>query len=120
MSNLGWYQWETTLAKKFGGFPQLGAVILGTGTLIGFSIRPLFDLLSASYKGKNGKKAFNDTTVYKVYKNDVTEEGLSFSVGDQYRILDLFDNVALIEKSNCDNNPYFVSYDFLKSVSNCT
>ena len=46
-----------------------------------------------------------------------SNEGLAFSVGDQYRILELDGDAALIEKIGDKNNPYFVSAKFLNSIS---
>lgn len=35
MSNLGWYQILTTLAKKVGGTKQLIGLLIGSGALLG-------------------------------------------------------------------------------------
>jgi hypothetical protein len=44
-------------------------------------------------------------------------DGLVFKVGDKYRILDRDGDSILIEKFGDDNNPYFVSAEFLKKIS---
>ncbi len=43
--------------------------------------------------------------------------GLVFKVGDNFRILNHDADAILIEKLGDDNNPYFVSADFLKQIS---
>ena len=44
----------------------------------------------------------------------------SLNVGDAYRILESDGESVLIEKIGDTNNPYFVSADFLRSVSDFT
>ena len=43
--------------------------------------------------------------------------GLVFKVGDNYKILNRDADSILIEKFGDDNNPYFVSAEFLKKIS---
>lgn len=119
MSNLGWYQTMTTVAKKVGGPINLGKIVLGTGIVIGGTI----------YYGCSKIKKKIDTTlaekkrtelnakIYTVNKNGQSNEGLQFLMGDQFKVLEIDGDAALIEKFKDKNNPYFVSAQFLKSIS---
>ena len=121
MSNLGGYQWLTTSAKKVGGPVNLVLLIAGSGAII--------------YKGgevlvKNGVKAIkkiraekkviaeSSAQIYCVNVQGVSNEGLEFKIGDQFRVLETDKDAVLIEKIGDDNNPYFVSEELLKDISN--
>lgn len=43
--------------------------------------------------------------------------GLVFNVGDNYRVLNHDGDAILVEKLGDGNNPYYVSADFLKEIS---
>ena len=116
MSNLGAYQWLTTAAKKVGGPKNLVLIIAGTGAVV--------------YKGSEivVKKTVKirihqlteiaDTKVYSVTAEGISNEGLAFKIGDQFRVLETDKDAVLIEKIDDDNNPYFVSEELLTNISN--
>lgn len=120
MSNLGWYQTITTVSKKVGGPRNLllltaasGYAVLRTGEA---SVKKIYKTV----KNLNTKKKRNESTVYDVTANGKTVEDLEFNIGEQYRILESDGDSILIEKIGDSNNPYFVSADFLSSVSDFT
>lgn len=55
--------------------------------------------------------------IFDVISNGKSDGGLELNVGDKYRILETDGEAILIEKIGDPNNPYFVSADFLQSVS---
>ena len=120
MSNLGAYQWITTISKRVGGPIKLLSGILGIGTGIGIG-----GTLLVQSKLKKHKKIKN-VDKYKLSKgktfivsiNGKNEEGLEFFIGDKYKVLEFDGSAILIEKFGDNNNPYFVSSEFLKSISN--
>ena len=119
MSNLGWYQILTTVAKQVGGPKKLialifsGGILTGGGTLLG---------ANAIIKGINKKldqKKHEEkiATIYKVNKECTSKEGLTFSVGMRFKVLECDGDAALIEIIDDKNNPYFISAAFLSSIS---
>lgn len=113
MSNLGAYQTMTTLSKKVGGPFNLAAIIAiggyGLGKLSEIGIKKI-----KNFKNKKDKSL----EVYSILSQGVSNEGLVFNKGDQIRILESDKDVILIEKVGDPNNPYYVSADLLRSISN--
>ena len=121
MNNLGTYQVMTTLAKKVGG-PKVLAVITATG---GYAV------LRSTEAGV--KKAFKETKdalkkpsapcATKGQLFEVTADGaggspgLTLHSGDSFRVLECDADSILIEVLDNPANPYFVSRQFLTTVS---
>ena len=63
------------------------------------------------------KKQEEAAIVHTVKKDGKSKEGLIFKVGDQFKVLEVDGDAALIERIGDNNNPYFVSVDFLKTIS---
>lgn len=119
MSNLGWYQVMTTLAKKVGGPLNLAGILIGSSAAAG-SAAVLFVQNVAKkvnqYRDKK-KKAEESAIVYEVHTDGKSNEGLVFTVGDRFRMLEIDGDAVLIEKIGDKQNPYFVSGKFLTSIS---
>ena len=119
MSNLGWYQIMTTMAKKVGGPLKLfglvagGGAIIGGGAVAGGSAIKKKVQKELDYK----KKAEAAAMIHTVQKEGSSNEGLTFNVGDKFKVLEVDGDAALIEKLEDENNPYFVSAKFLSSIS---
>lgn len=117
MSNLGWYQVITTWSKKMGGPLQLlGAVAVG-----GYVVIRTFEA-GGKTVFKKVKKSLNskDKVIIGSYVVNVagkSNEGVQFEVGDQFHVLEITGDIVLIEKIGDLNNPYFVSADLLRSIS---
>lgn len=113
MSNLGAYQTMTTWSKRVGGPFNLAAIIAiggyGLGKLGEFGFKKV-----KNFKNKKDKPI----AVYSILSHSVSNEGLVFNIGDQIRILESDKEVVLIEKIGDLNNPYYVSADLLRSISN--
>lgn len=117
MSNLGWYQKMTTLAKKVGGpLPFLGIVALG-GYAIGRMGEAGAKTIYKSFKEKKYQSMAIEKQLFTVKVNGKSNEGLQFSVGEQFKVLEIDGDAVLIEKIGDMNNPYFVSVTLLRSIS---
>ena len=119
MSNLGWYQIMTTMAKKIGGPRRFMALLSGGGVLVGGAlvaggskIKKRIDK-SLADKKREADAAF----VYTVDTEGHSNEGLSFDVGEKFKVLEVDGDVALIDKLDDKNSPYFVSVNLLQSIS---
>ena len=119
MSNLGWYQIMTTTAKKVGGPLKLAGLIFGGGALTGGGVVACGVAIKNKVAEKldEKKKEAAAAVIYTVKIEMQSNEGLVFKVGDQFKILEVDGDAALIEKLGDSNNPYFVSAGFLKSIS---
>ena len=120
MGNLGWYQIMTTMAKKVNGPKNLFLLVFGGGALAGgcavasggWFKRKIFVTL------KDKKQKEEEATVYTINKAAKSNEGLQFSVGERFKVLEKDGDAGLIEKIDDDNSPYFVSLSFLSTISN--
>jgi hypothetical protein len=123
MSNLGGYQLLTTLAKKSGSPGKLVALLIGGGVAIGLVAGKGITYTSAKVKAKIDKikteNKFKDI-IFDVIADGKDNSGLEFRVGDKYRILESDGDAILIEKLGDIKNPYFLSGDFLRTISNFT
>ena len=119
MSNLGWYQILTTLAKKVGGPKRLITLLVGGGAILGGSAVAGGSAIKKKVYSEldKKKKAEASAKIYTVKKEGKSNEGLLFSEGDTFKVLEIDGDAGLIEKIGDDNNPYFVSLKFLNSIS---
>lgn len=120
MSNLGGYQWLTTAAKKVGGPKNLVLVIAGAGAVIYKSGEiAVKQTVKAIKRIKNKEQLLEtaNTKMYTVTAEGISNEGLEFKIGDQFRVLESDKDAVLIEKIGDNNNPYFVSAELLKNIS---
>lgn len=119
MGNLGWYQVMTSVAKKVGGPLKLGALIFGTGAATGAVVTvgagAIKGKVSRTLDEKNKVRAA--AVVHTVNREGQSNEGLLLKEGDQFKVLELDGDAALIELLGDTNNPYFVSAKFLESIS---
>lgn len=116
MSNLGAYQTMVTDAKSVGGPYALGAIVLAVGYVGGKAVEQLVKTMIKKFQLKKKNDFSEDLISVTVPGTD--NSGLSFDVGDLYRILFSDHGTVLIEKIGDDNSPYVVSPDFLLSISN--
>lgn len=119
MGNLGGYQIMTTIAKKVGGPLNFVLIIFSAGAA------SVIGTLFGSKAIKNGiykkldKIKYEDeiAAIYTINQECTSKEGLAFSKGIQFKVLDCDGDAALIEILNDDDNPYFISATFLQSIS---
>lgn len=120
MGNLGGYQWLTTTAKKVGGPLNFVLIIAGTGAVVYKGGEVLVKNSAKAIKKKFAKKkiiAESNIKTYIVNTHGVSNEGLTFDTDDKFRVLESDGDVVLIEKIGDLNNPYFVSANLLKEIS---
>ena len=115
MSNLGLYQTITTLSKKVGGPKQFLLIVLGCGYGIGrFTEAGVKKVVKVIRKNS---KNDDSTKTYRIFCDSKSNEGLIFSVGDTFQVLERDKDAVLIEKNGDNTNPYFVSVRLLQSIS---
>jgi hypothetical protein len=123
MSNLGAYQWITTVSKKFGGPVQFLTVIALSGyTVIRLSeasAKKVIKIVKTHHE-KSKEIPANTSKIYVVKSPGKSNEGLEFAIGDKFRVLASDGDAILIEKLEDSNSPYFVTADFLRSISDYT
>ena len=123
MSNLGAYQMLTTVAKKVGGPRNLILLTAGAGATIGITVYKGGEFLvkkgAKVIKSRiSSKKQAVDIKQYVVKTSGISNEGVKFEVGEKVNVLAKDDDAILIEKIGDENNPYYVSEEFLKKISN--
>ena len=116
MSNLGAYQWITTMSKKVGGPEKLLALIAaGSIAIYKGSEIAVKKLIKAVKKTK--ARAEENGKAYKVTIYGESNEGLKFNIDDEFYVLETDGDVILIEKIGDSNNPYFVDKKLLQKIS---
>lgn len=122
MSNLGLYQWLTTTAKKVGGpinllllAGSLGAAIYKGGEM---AVKWCVNTVKTRKANKVSEPALRtELKLCSVTSPGKSDEGLEFSVGEQFYALKVDDNSVLVEKIGDKNNPCFVSAELLHRIS---
>lgn len=125
MSNLGAYQWITSASKKVGGPINLLLLTGAAGATAGIAIYKVCEAgmkkcvkTIQSHQSTADKDWKSRHNLHSVIKPGISNEGIEFFVGSQYRVLETDGDSVLIEKIGDDNNPYFVSAEFLQTISN--
>lgn len=115
MSNLGLYQKMTIYAKKVGGPINFLLLIAscgyGVGKMIEGGIKKSVKII------KNHSNDKTSIKLHHVHSECTCSGGVNFKTGDSYIILERDKDAVLIEKIGDTNNPYFVSVDLLRSIS---
>ena len=116
MSNLGAYQTATTLCKKVGGVGNMTVILMvlgyGCGKIVEISGRAIAKRIRAK------KETNQQAKLIEVTSSGTDSSGLLLNEGDTYRVLYSDVDMVLVEKTGDEDNPYMVSPDFLRSVSN--
>ena len=123
MSNLGAYQVLTTVAKKVGGPKNLILLTASAGAAIGITAYKGGEVLvkkgAKAIKARiDNKKQAITVKQYVVKSFGISNEGVKFEVGEKFNVLATDGDAILIEKIGDENNPYFVSEELLKKISN--
>jgi hypothetical protein len=116
MGNLGAYQRMTTVAKKFGGPGRLLGVTLVTGAAVYRSSEAGIKKVALTIKNRNVPGATKGQ-VFRATSDGDGGGGLKIRVDDEYRVLECDGDPILIEVLGDPGNPYCVSSEFLRSVS---
>lgn len=95
MSNLDLYQTMTTLSKKVGGSKQFILILLGCGYGIGrfteAGIKKVFKVIREYVKNNGSPKT------YHIVSDSKSNEGVTFSIGDTFQVLERDKDAVLIE-----------------------
>ncbi len=117
MSNLGQYQWITTVAKKVGGpIALLGLTAVG-GWVVGRGGEAGGKGVANAVRRFKEKNSSQSSTIYEVTAEADCGGGLTLRVGNQFKVLKRIDDVVQIEVLDDENNPYFASAELLMKVS---
>ena len=121
MSNLGAYQWITSTSKKVGGPVNLllltgaaGATLYKLGEI---GVKKVIKAFKA-YQATKTKCLQSDENIYSVTSPGTSNEGVEFPIGTKFQVLEKDSDFVLIGKIGDKNNPYFVSAEFLSTISN--
>ncbi len=120
MSNLGVYQWMTTASKKVGGPVNFLLLVASTGAATYKSCEIVIKKCMDGIKQRKltkGSDFESEEKTYFVTTSAKTNEGLQFVAGDKFKALGSDGDSVLIEKIGDKNNPYFVSTDLLREIS---
>ncbi len=124
MGNLGGYQWITTFIKSVGGPAKAAKYAAGAAGLIfvaGGAAYAGGEQAIKAIKARVEKRAVPCATQGQTFT--ITAEadaggGLILRAGDMIRVLERDEDAILVEVIDDPNNPYVVSGELLKSVSN--
>lgn len=123
MSNLGDYQRIVTLIKSLGGpdaakkyaVAAAGGIFVAGGAAFALGQKGLSVARSRLAK-RSGPCAATGQT-FTIHTDGVDNSGLKLHAGGQYTVLECDTDAILIEVLNDADNPYFVSGEFLTSIS---
>lgn len=120
MSNLGAYKWITSTSKKVGGPINLllltGATAVIVYKISEFGVKKGIKALKA-HQAHHGWCLKANEKIYSVTSIGTSNEGVEFTVGTKIKVLETDGDSVLIEKICDENNPYFVSKEFLRTIS---
>lgn len=120
MSNLGWYQWFTTNAKKVGGPLKLlsliavgGYAVIRTGEA---GIKKAYRLAKKHIENKNVDILKRDS-IYKIITGANIEDDVELRIGDEIKVCAIDGEAVMIEILGNENNPYFIDINLLKAIT---
>ena len=116
MGNLGGYQILTTVAKKLGGPGRLVAVTMAGGYVVFRTAEAAGKTIYQKVKEIRTEHIERIKT-YTVITDATDQQGMVFKKGDRFNVLESDGDAILIELIGNKNNPYFVSKEFLKDIS---
>ena len=120
MSNLGTYQWITRKSKEVGGPINLLLITGAVGALcykLGeLGVKKCIEVIKLR---KTSRTQYCDPRIiiYSVTSSGMSNEGVEFKIGNHFRVLESNGESVLIEKIGDEDNPYFVSAKFLRTIS---
>ena len=124
MSNLGGYQAVTTAIKRLGGPTQAAVIAVSVVGVGGYMVlrsgeagmKKAITALKTGFAKRNAPCTAKDQ-VFEVVSDGEDGSGLRLRVGDEYRVMECDGDAIQIEVLGGADNPYFVSAEFLRSVS---
>ena len=121
MGNLGAYQAMTTMAKKVGGPVVLTVITAASGWAVLRSaeagVKKAFKVTKVALKKRSAPCATKGQLFEVTADGADGSAGLTLHSGDSFRVLECDADSILIEVLDNPANPYFVSRQFLTTVS---
>lgn len=131
MSNLGGYQVITTLIKRVGGPENAMKLAAAAGGLLLVAggaahagiqkatpaLKKKAEQLIETWRSREGATGELAGSVYTVTAAAESDQGVSFDVGDTFRVLERDADAVLIELIGNDDNPWVISADLLAEIS---
>lgn len=121
MGNLGAYQVMTTMAKQVGGPKVLAVVIAVSSYAVGRSteagVKKAVKVTKVALKKRSAPCATKGQLFEVTADGADGSAGLTLHSGDSFRVLECDADSILIEVLDNPANPYFVSRQFLTTVS---
>lgn len=110
----------TTTAKKVGGPINLLCLVGATGAVLykggEIAVKQCIKTIKANKTPKPAIRS-KEEKLHKVISGGKSNEGLEFTIGDQFQVLETDGDSVLIKKIGDENNPYFVSAKLLRKIS---
>lgn len=131
MSNLGGYQVITTLIKRVGGPENAVKLAAAAGGLLlvaggaahagiqkaAPALRKKAEELFQKWRSRPGATDELVGSIYTVTAAAQGDQGVSFDVGDTFRVLERDADAVLIELIGNDDNPWVIAADLLAEIS---
>lgn len=120
MSNLGAYQWITSTSKKVGGPANLLLLTATTGAILyklsETGVKKCIKVFKA-HRAIQTKRLASGENIYSVTSLGTSNAGVEFPVGTKFKVSETDGDSVVIEIIGDNNNPYFVSAEFLSTIS---
>ena len=117
IGNLGDYQRLSMAAKAVGGPKNLFLLVSGASAVVatatGLSVKNAID----NYKQNKKLQKEAESLYFTVSSSGTDNQGLSLNRGDKFRVLDRNKDIILIDVWDRNDNPFYVSADFLRDIS---
>lgn len=99
---------------------KLAGLIIGGGILVGGGLIAGSRAVRKLAAGRFGRKRslYEEIEVYTVETDGQSREGLSFTAGEQFIVLEVHGDAAVIEKLGDNSGSYLVSSEYLSTISN--
>jgi len=131
MSNLGGYQVITTLIKRVGGPENAMKLAAAAGGLLLVAggaahagmqkatpaLKKKAEQLFEKWRSRAGSVDRLAGSVYTVTATAESDQGVSFAIGDTFRVLERDADAVLIELIGNDENPWVIFADLLAEIS---
>lgn len=126
MSNLGGYETAVKTIKRLGGpknaigWGVVGVLLVGIALTLRPTVEKGFKKGKAWISSKRENKEVQylaEGRVFTISSENADVEGVNLVHGDTYRVLGRDENAVIIEKLGDNNNPYVVSAEVLKEIS---
>lgn len=113
-------------AGKPGKSAKLAGMIIGGGLLVGGGLiaggraigKKIAQRINRKKQEYDEEDLFTKIDIYTVETDGQSREGLVFNAGEQFRVLEVHGDAAVIEKFEDSSSPYLVSAEYLSTISN--